>query len=343
MTASPRRLPLLPSPPAAPSRASSRAWGAPRQADLFAGGTPAPGSTLTVLSSGGGQDSAALRELLLTDPAFRAEYAPGALLVVMSATGDEHDETADEVQRTADRCAAAGVPFVHITPDLGFHSPAWQSLQAQWARTHTVGSVGFRSTCSLQLKVEPFYRHLSAYVRDTYALARGRTIHAPLVEFAARYGRIRVLIGFAAGEESRANPLRKDGRPKTLPPYMHAAIEKRFPLIERGIDRAGAQAIVAAAGAVVPPPSLCRRCHWKGPRHLLLLKRTSPDIWAEWVEAERKKLAKFAHKPRNIGVLGTARTLEQHMVDIEAQFGHLTTEELRAWTFSHGHCARTMG
>lgn len=85
--------------------------------------------TLTVLSFGGGQDSTALAYKLVYDADFRAKYAPGRILVIMSDTNDEHKETLANVATMKTFFAANRIEFVHLTNDMGFHSPAWQGLR----------------------------------------------------------------------------------------------------------------------------------------------------------------------------------------------------------------------
>jgi len=112
--------------------------------DLFA----PEGSQLTVLSFGGGQDSSALLEMILDDPDFRAKYAPNDLLVCMSDTGDEFDATYRHVRDVQARCKAAGVEFVFITSDMGYHSESWQSLRHFYRTKGTIGSKSYPKTCT---------------------------------------------------------------------------------------------------------------------------------------------------------------------------------------------------
>lgn len=85
------------------------------------------GSKLTFLFFGAGQDSSALLEMLLDDKVFRDQYAPNDFLVLMSDTGDEFDATYKHVRLVQTRCVEAGVEFVFLTSDMGYHSPNWKS------------------------------------------------------------------------------------------------------------------------------------------------------------------------------------------------------------------------
>ena len=168
--------------------------------DLFA----PTGIELTVLSFGAGQDSTVIAEKLIDEPEFRAKYAPGRLLVVMSNTGDEFDETYEHVEFMEKRFANAGIEFVFITSDMGYHSDSWLDLRHFYREKGTIGSKSYPKTCSDRLKIQPIYRFLEDWLADNYGVKAGRK--NGFKEFAARYGKINMMIGIAAGEENRAAP-----------------------------------------------------------------------------------------------------------------------------------------
>ncbi|WP_137887679.1 hypothetical protein [Pseudomonas sp. 2FE] len=175
--------------------------------DLFAPQAP----RLTVLSYGAGQDSTALLELYFNDPAFRAKYAPGDFMVVMSDTGDEYAETYEHVERTKLRCAAHGVEFHFLTADKGYHSESWSSLLHFFRSKGTIGSKAYPKTCTDRLKLRPIYRFLEHWLSERYGVQHGRK--QGIREFAATYGKIQMMIGIATGEERRvADPARKGHR-----------------------------------------------------------------------------------------------------------------------------------
>lgn len=298
--------------------------------------------TLTVLSYGGGQDSSALLVRLATEPDYRQRWAPGRLLVLMSDTGNEHPETYKAVDWARAFCARHGIDFDFLPAGDQYHSESWADLKTAYRKYSACGSKnGFKKTCTVNLNVAPIYRFLEAWVGREYGLDAatkkdGRwSPKKALPEFARRHGRIRVILGFSKGEEKRVSTA------PALEAWRRDAIEYAYPLIEDGQDRAACQAAIAAAGEPVPPPSNCMICPFLDKRELLLLRREHPAEFAGWVAMEQAKLAKWAHLgAKNYGVNGR-KTLEQVLAEAEREHGHLTTEELRAHRFSHGHCVQS--
>lgn len=94
------------------------------------------GYELLVLSYGIGQDSWALLVKWAEDPEFRAKYPTKRFLVISAETGNEHDETYQHLEYTKRYCEDHEIEYVHITPDLGYHSPNWQYLHHLWDRKH---------------------------------------------------------------------------------------------------------------------------------------------------------------------------------------------------------------
>ena len=298
---------------------------------------------LTVLSYGAGQDSTALLCLLIHDPEFRAKYAPertrlgtrAHLLVVFSDTGNEHPATYAQVTRAKGMCAEHGIPFFHLEPGDQYHSDLWSSLTGFYRAKNACGSKAFPKTCTDNLKIQPIYRWLNEWCADRTGKPADRK--GGLYSWAARHGRIRVLIGIAAGEEKRAGG---EGKNKG-PLWMQRNIKREYPLIPLGLDRAGCQRLIAEHGYHVPPPSNCMLCPFVNERELLLLARAYPDAFAEWVEIEANKLRANAHKgEKNLGVFGR-RSLPEVLEAAEKKFGHMTTAELEEYRFSHGHCVKS--
>lgn len=288
---------------------------------------------LTVLSFGGGQDSTAILQMLLADPALRRRFAPGDLVVAMADTGDELPETLVHVAAMRQRCAAAGIPFVWITPELGFHSESWQSLTGFYRRHSAIGSKAFPKTCTDRLKIQPFYRWLEHHLVTHYGVAGGHK--RGLRAFTALHGRVRVLIGIGAEEAARRIP-KQDG-----PAWMRDCIEKAYPLVELGMSRADCIAYLREQGQAVPMPSNCMRCHFASRKELLWLATEHPQAYGEWVELEAAKLAKHADRgEKNLGVFGR-KTLPQVLEQARREHGHLTREQLRMERFTHGHCVKT--
>jgi glutaredoxin len=224
--------------------------------------------------------------------------------------------------------------LVHLHPSLGFHGDGdWAlGLAGFYRASRTVGSKCFRKSCTDNLKIKPIYRYLADRLARDYGLpvgGRWRT-KQPLVEFAQQYGRVRVLIGFAKGEETRVSG------DDALPPWMRHTVSRVFPLIELGLDRAACVESMRARGLPVPPPSLCQRCPYKSEIELLWTYIHLPAVYADWVELEAAKLEKFAHKGKdNFGVFGR-RTLPEVLADATRKYGHMTNEEIEQYRMSHG-------
>ena len=208
---------------------------------------------VTVLSLGGGQDSTEILYRLIFDPAFRARYAPKRLVVVFSDTVDEHDETYTHLDYLDGLCAEHGVEMHRLTPDMGFHGTGYWALGLVGfqRKSRTVGSKCFRKSCTDNLKIKPIYRWLSAWLARVFGFPTAGPVwktKEPLVEYAKRFGRVRMLIGFAKGEEKRV------AADATLRPWMRLAVARVFPLVELGLDRAACVASMTARGLPVPPP-----------------------------------------------------------------------------------------
>ena len=287
---------------------------------------------LTVLSFGGGQDSTAMLYRLLYDPVARADLAPGRLVVVIADTGDEHPETYHHLRTVKPLCETHGIEFVHITPDMGFHSGNWTSLRNFYRTTTTIGSKSYPKTCTDHLKIRPIYRWMEAYVEREYGITGN--LKRWVGRFAERHGKIRVLIGIAKGEEKRVS-----GKG---PVWMVNGIERRYPLIEWGWDRAECQKQIRRYGKPVPIPSNCMLCPFKNEVELVHLYRTSPLDFAVWEQLEAAKLEKWAHKgDKNFGVWGR-KTLKEALTVALEKYGSWTMERLEDYRMSHGHCVASV-
>lgn len=291
-----------------------------------------PDSELTVLSFGGGQDSTALLYLYAYDREFRAKYAPGDFLVVMAETGDEHDQTYSHVNEIKQFCHVHGIDFQHITPDMGYHPPSWQSLNGFYDLKKAVGSKAFPKTCTDNLKLIPIYKFLERHVGDRYGLPTGRK--KGFYEFQKQYGKIRMMIGIAAGEEKRmADPL------KDTKKWKRECIDVVYPLVDLGLDRAGCQKTIDGFGHEVPLPSNCKRCPFMGEAELLWLFRNHPEDFHDWVRQEQVKMDNNRHLPddKNLGVWGK-KTLPEVLSKAQAKYGDWSDEQLHEYKMSHGHC-----
>lgn len=301
----------------------------------------APGPVLTVLSYSAGQDSATILRKFIDDPGFRAKYAPNDLMLVMSDTGNEHQHTYDYVEETKTICEAAGIPFYFLTNDMGYHSEAWATLTTQYKRNDTIGMCSARSAaCTGNLKLAPIYRFIADYISKTYDIPLHAQKHRRYYDFLDRYGKIRVLIGFAADEGRHLKPVPSE------PVYRKDCIEKQFPLVDLGWNRQDCQDYLRNGGHKVPYPSNCRMCHYKSLQELLWMARNDWEGYEEWVRLEAAKRAKHLEQcktnpkkdpKKNHGALG-ALTLPEYLAKAEAKHGHMSDEELDAYYMSHGHC-----
>jgi hypothetical protein len=300
---------------------------------------------LTVLSYGAGQESTWLLYQSALSSEFRSRFAPGRLLVVGSDTGDEHAETYEHVQFSREFCEIHGLEFHWIQPQMGFHSEAWWSLISQYRRNSTIGSLMFKRCCTDNLKIQPFYRFLASWLHDHYRVPydrknRSRTFHA----FSAAHGKINIMIGFAVDEAARkektlAGHSEEDASVAT---FRRTCIEFSFPLIDLGLDRAATQVEIRAMHLPLPPPSNCKRCHFRRPVELLWLYRFERAAYDEWVELEKAKIAKFAERTaargqQNCGVFGK-KLIPEVLSDAVEKYGHMSDDELEVFRMSHGHC-----
>lgn len=320
-------------------------------ADLFTPQTP----PLTVLSFGGGQDSSTLLEMYIDDPQFRQRYAPGDFLVVMSDTGDEFPETYRHVERTKKRCEDAGVEFVHITADMGYHSSNWQSLRHFYRTKNAIGSKAYPKTCTDQLKITPIFKFLENWLSQKYGVQNRNK--AGLREYAATHGKIRMMLGIASGEEKRMTDAASS--PKR---WYRESIENIYPLIDLGMDRAACQQFLHDRGLRVIP-SNCMACPFLSLEELEYLRRFHAQSLDDWTGLEAAKLEKHKDKSaiivtdddgnqvigrdgnpktvnKNYGVFGVT-PLPEKIKEAKQRFTDWTDHRIREYRYSHGHCVAT--
>jgi hypothetical protein len=298
---------------------------------------------LTVLSFGAGQDTIYLVDRLLYDKEFWQKHIKGRLIIVGSDTGDEHPHTYIAVEYARKAAENMGVHFAWITPDMGFHSPTWKSLTGQYKRNNNCGSAAFRQTCTDNLKVKVVDRYVEWYIGKHYLSLNGEWLDnrymgsrkSNYYAFAEKFGYIRLILGFAAKEESRiANGNKFD------PAWKKAVIRRYYPLIIDGTDRQDAINYNEYNISLKIWPSNCMRCFYSSDQEILWLYRNYPAKFQEWVLIERAKLTKDIDKDKNYGVYGKI-TLEQKLQKAQALYGHWTNEALNEYKFSHGHCIKS--
>lgn len=291
---------------------------------------------LTILSFGAGQDSTTLLYKYIYDPTWRKRFVPDSddYLVVCVDTGDEHDETYQHIKSISELCLSRGINFVHITPEMGFHSEAWLSLIGAYRRNNTVGSKAYVKSCTDNLKIQPFYRYVRQYLAREYGFSSlKREAFYSFVRLFQR--KIRVQIGLAAGEEGRIADHSK------FPRWMQETIEFTYPLIEEGLDRTACQDYIRSVGHAIPLPSNCKRCPYVSEVELVWLYRFSRKNYDEWVEIEANKLRKFSHlNEKNYGVFGR-RTLPEVLSGALVKYGAWSDSQLWDYKMSHGHCVKS--
>jgi len=303
--------------------------------------------SVVILSFGGGQDSTALLHLYRKDKAFRDKYVgPASFAAVYAATGDEFDLTDRHVENVQKMCDAEGIPFYHLTPDKGYHHAKSQDLISWYRGTDSCGSKAYPKSCTDKLKIVPIYNFLEQWICHTWAPMHGDSKVTEaygrkhgLKVYARRHGRIVVMLGIAAGEEKRATG--KAAKARVQPVWQRDAIDKVYPLIDLGLDRAGCQKLIASYGEPVPFPSNCKRCPFLNDIELLFLARHYPEALEEWIDIEAKKLlrdeARGTDPTKRYGVF-VKTLLPEKLKEVEAKFGHMTNQELWDYRNSHGHC-----
>ncbi len=310
---------------------------------------------LTVLSFGGGQDSTTILYKIVLDKTFRDRYVKGKLLVLMSDTGNEHPHTYAHVKFIAEFCMLHSIEFYLINHRMGYHPQNWPTLQDNFRIYNTVMSVAFKKVCTDNLKIKPLYNFLDHYIsKEYYAYTskfppKGKKY---IKQFQKEYGRINVLIGIAAGEESRiakSNNQQQKTRQLNLfkklripgLTWMDKCITKIYPLAELKMNRNACQQYILAVGLPLPFPSNCLMCPFASKIEILWLYRNYPAVFAEWVCFEREKLKKFTSTKRNLGVKGKL-TLEEVLAQAIVQHGQMTNDELDEYKMSHGHCVKSV-
>ena len=298
---------------------------------------------LTVLSFGGGQDSTAILYKLIYDKSFYERYVSGDLLVLMSDTGDEHPQTYKHLSEIESLCNRNGIDFCLIKPVLGHHPRGWQSLAQQYSEKSSVGSKAFMKTCTDNLKIKPIYSYIGSYIRDIYELGP-KNRKQEFYKYTERFGKLRMLIGIATGEEGRM--ISSDDK---RPLWMQRCVNIEYPLIEVGMARADCQRYIKSVGHTVPLPSSCMMCPYMSEQELLWMHRNLPDKLDRWQQFEDAKLAKYEDLgDKNVGVwgrydkkLGRPVRLADVLAVAESKYGHLSAAELHEHKMSHGHCIKT--
>ncbi len=293
------------------------------------------GQQLTVLSFGAGQDSTAILVRIIEDARFKRDYVVGQLIVVFADTKNEHAHTYAYISYIKMICKVAKIPFVVVEPEKWAGGKWKQGLVGFWKQNKAVGSKAFPKTCTDQLKIRPIYKWLEEFIHITFetkSVGKKKAFY----EYFYKYGKVRVLIGIASGEESRAS------NEPTGMKWFDECVEKIYPLIEQKMDREACQQTINAYGYVVPKPSNCMFCPFLSLQELLYLSMKDPGAFLEWVEIEAEKLKNNEHKgEKNLTVWGTRKTLPEMREIAMEKYGHWTMEQLEEYKMSHGHCVKS--
>lgn len=176
-------------------------------------------------------------------------------------------------------------------------------------------------------------RFLEHWIKLNYGYEKKNK--ASIYDFVWDRGRIRLILGFAKGEEHRT----KHGNTYD-PIWKQKNVDRHYALMIDGADR---EQTIANNTTNIPHkvwPSNCMICFYMSLQELLWLYRFEPDIFWAWVAMEKNKLVKYAHKEKNFGVYGKF-TLEQKLAQAQSLYDHWTDDQLNEYKFSHGHCMKS--
>lgn len=291
------------------------------------------GTTLTVLSYGAGQDSTTILHKLIKHRTFRNHYAPEDLIVVFADTKNEHPETYDHIRYTKRLCLQHRIPFFVLDPEE-WSTGDWKTgLIGFYEAGDRIGSKAFPKSCTDKLKIQPIYKFLEMFIHENYN-TKAVGLKRAIKEF-TEANTLKVLLGIARGEEKRVAKANN----ATMPVWQRG-IERCYPLIDIGYDRADCQHYLIDIGCYIPIPSNCILCPFMAKQELLLLHRTMPDWFDKWVTLEANKLDRWKHLENNLGVWGK-KALPKVLEEASAQYGYMTVQDLLDYRFSHGHCVQS--
>lgn len=306
-------------------------------------------SNLTILSYGAGQDSTAILLKLIHDQEFRSRYAPGELMVIMSDTGNEHPYTYEHVEFTKKLCEEHSIHFEMLDNSRGYHTEGWCDLVTPQLRKEggkykpTMVQLGTKS-CTDNLKIKPIYKFLDEYLNEKFNYGfnvrkfRGCGKQA-LKKFHSENGKIRILIGFAKGEETRAHKSNKiqDKDYNSEADSWGKCLFREYPLIDIAMDRAACQKFITEKIGYCPMPSNCMLCPYQSEQELLWLYKNHRDQFETWIEIEANKLARYEGKTeKNHGVYNNKKTLRDKIESAQEKYGSWSDEDLANYKMSHG-------
>lgn len=290
-------------------------------------------TALTLFSFGAGQESTYLLHRLAKDKKFRETHVKGKLLVVGSDTGVEHPSTYENIKWCKAFCLANNIEFYWLEPGSEYHGKTWPSLIDQYQDHDSVGSAAFKQTCTVNLKINVVDRFLEKWINRNYGYDKKNK--ASIYDFVKDHGRIRLILGFAKGEEHRT----KDGN-KHDPVWKKKNVDRHYALIEDGLGRQDCINYNTLFIDHTVWPSNCMICFYQSLQEILWLYRFHPDMFFFWVSLEAAKLKKYAHKEKNSCVYGT-KDLVDKLAEAVQLYGHWTDDQLNEYKMSHGHCIKS--
>ena len=306
-------------------------------------------SPLTVLSFGGGQDSTALLLLYIHDKSFRETYAPGDFMVVMSDTGNEHQYTYDHVKHIQNLCKQHKIEFHFLEKGDKYHTGAWPDLITPQTRKkgdeykRTMVQLGTKS-CTDKLKLGPIYKFLDEWINEKYFdsfhkinSTRG-CLKKPIRRFCEEKGSIRMMIGFAYGEEKRAISCRRVEAKKIGSGAWDEKILKSFPLIDLEMDRDKCQKYIEDQLGYCPMPSNCILCPYMSGAELVWLHRNDKKMFDLWVQIEKNKMDHDREEgvEKNNGVFSSKLTIKEKLVKAMIKYGDWDDKQLDHYKNNHG-------
>lgn len=288
---------------------------------------------LTVISNGAGQETSYFIIRACNDKDFYDKHIVGDIVVVGSDTGNEHEHTYENVEFLRRTCELYDIPFFWITNDMGFHSYSWMSLTHQFNKNCGIGSAAFPQSCTDKLKVSVVDKFVDWYIQHTYGCT-GKRKNA-YYDFKKKFGKIRLILGFAKGEEHRTKNADKYDAVWKL-----NCVYRYYPLMVDGISRQDCIDYFDSHNLKIYP-SNCIFCFYQSEQELLWLWRNYPLKFAEWAQIEANKLNKYKDAPgKNLGVYGNKTLWEKLEIAIQ-KYGHWTKDQLDEYKYSHGHCIKS--
>lgn len=236
----------------------SRAAG-PGRSPVTGAGPAAP--SLRVLSLGAGVQSTTL--LLMACEGT----LPGLDAAIFADTGWERNAVYEHLSRITDHAANANIPVHQVkTGDLRHDAinPAYRYASIPYFVRNPDGSEGMgRRQCTAEYKIVPINRK----VRELLGAAPPNFRRVPRGSVAEQW------IGFSTDEIGRVS----DKNPVSY-------INKRYPLLELGMDRRSCERWLRSRGWTSVTKSACIGCPYHGNRQWRDLRDNHPADWADAVE-----------------------------------------------------------